>query len=102
MKICTNETRYTYEAKKMTEDGDVREFLEKNNFIPKDFSKDHFAVFDIECLGLTDNAGQISAKSTEISDQKIATIAFGTTYGVPAKVIKRNSFSKEDYISFCY
>ena len=100
IQICTNETKYSYEAKKMTEGGELREFMEKNNFIPKDFSKDHFTVFDIECLGLTDNAGQISAKSTEISDQKIATIAFGTTFGVPTKVIKRNSFSQEDYIAF--
>ena len=100
IKICTNETKHSYEAKKMTEDGEVREFLEKNNFIPKDFSKDHFAVFDIECLGVTDNAGQISAKCTEISDQKIVTVAFGTTFGVPTKVITRNSFSKDDYISF--
>ena len=100
IKICTNETKYTYETKKMTENGDVRKFLEKNNFISSDFSQDHFSVFDIECLGVTENAGPMSAKCSEISDQKIVTVAFGTTFGVPSKVISRNSFSEADYNKF--
>ena len=100
LKTCTNETKYTYEAKKMTEGNAVRKFLEKNNFIPANFSQNHFCTFDIESLGVTDNAGQLTAKSSEISEQKIVTIGFSTTFGVPSKVISRNSFSHEDYISF--
>ena len=97
---CTNETKYSYETKKMTDYNDVRGFLVKNKFLSENFSQDHFSVFDIECLGITDQAGPISAKSTEISDQKIVTIAFGSTFGVQSKVISRKSFSEEDYRSF--
>ena len=100
IKNCKNETVHIYETRKMTEYIDIQSFLVKNKFLPENYTQDHFAVFDIECLGVTDTAGPRSSKSTEISDQKIVTVAFSSTFGVPTKVIARDSFSKEDYFSF--
>ena len=96
---CTNLTKFEYAHKNMTSKSGVREFLSENGFLPMDFTVTNFATVDAETLGVQDNSRDLSANTVELSEHKIVTLAFSSTFQ-PDEVFTRKSFSLEDYQIF--
>ena len=96
---CTMTTKINYRQVKMTEDNDIREYLIKHNFLEKEYQNTHFATYDLESFAAKENSRTISDKSKILSEQKIVTAAFSSTFGSD-KCIKRNSLSKVDHDHF--
>ena len=100
IETCTNMTKFNYKHKSMVSEASVREFLAENDFLPLDYSNNHFATEDAETLGVQDNIrDNLSANSVELAEHKIVTLAFSSTFA-PDKVFERDSFSEDDYHKF--
>ena len=99
MLSCTTTTKINYRQEKMTADNDIREYLIKHNFLEKEYQNIHFATYDLESFASKENSRVISDKSKVLSEQKIVTAAFSSTFGSD-KCIKRNSLSQSDHDLF--
>ena len=96
---CTMTTKIDYKQIKMTADNEIREYLIKHNFLDKDYQNTHFATYDLESFASKENSRTISDKSKILSEQKLVTAAFSSTFG-PDKCIKRQSLSEADHDQF--
>ena len=99
VKNCTNLTKFEYQHKNMTSKSGVREFLSENGFLPMNFTVENFATVDAETFGVQDNSRDLSGNTVELSEHKIVTLAFSSTFQ-PDRVFTRKSFSLEDYKIF--
>ena len=99
LKSCTLTTKIKYKQIRMTADNDIRDYLIKNDFLDSDFQNRHFALYDLESFASKANARVISEKSRELSEQKVVTAAFSSTFSTD-KCFKRESFSKDDHDQF--
>ena len=99
MLSCTMTTKINYRQEKMTADNDIREYLIKHNFLEKDYQNIHFATYDLESFASKEHSRVISDKSKVLSEQKIVTAAFSSTFGSD-KCIKRDSLSQSDHDLF--
>ena len=99
IKNCTQGTKIHYKQVKMTEDNRIKDYLVKHGFLDADYHNLHFALYDLESFASKDNARKVSEKSRILSEQKVVTAAFSSTFG-PDKCIKRKSFSELDHDTF--
>ena len=99
IKNCKQGTKIHFKQIKMTEDNKIRDYLVKHAFMDEGFHNLHFALYDLESFASKDHARKVSEKSKILSEQKVVTAAFSSTFG-PDKCIKRKSFSETDHDAF--
>ena len=100
VKTCTNLTKFSYKARKMTAKlNSVREFLAENDFLDINYVNTDCAFTDIETFGTQDNVRDSSRNTVELAEHKVVTIAFSSTFSQD-KLIKRDDLSYEGYFKF--